>query len=70
MKARPGDWIIVEGTHVGDRRRRGEVLEARGEDGNPPYLVRWGDGDHEALVFPGSGAHVMSAEEAAATESR
>ena len=32
----------------------------RGEDGAPPYLVRWSDG-HEALTFPGPDAHVVKA---------
>ena len=26
----------------------------RGEDGGPPYLVRWDDTDHPTLLFPGS----------------
>lgn len=66
VKAQPGDWIVVEATHVGEARRRGEVLEVRGDDGDPPFLVRWSDGDHEALVFPGGGAHVVTADQAAA----
>jgi hypothetical protein len=33
----------------------------RGEDGAPPYVVRWGDG-HEGLVFPGDDAHVLPAQ--------
>lgn len=33
----------------------GEVLETRGPDGGPPYLVRWSDG-HEGLFYPGPGA--------------
>ncbi|RDI65944.1 uncharacterized protein DUF1918 [Nocardia pseudobrasiliensis] len=30
----------------------GEIIEVRGADGSPPYLVRFGDG-RESLVFPG-----------------
>ena len=41
-------------------RREAEVLEVRGEDGGPPYLVRWEDG-YEALTFPGADAHVLPA---------
>ena len=58
MKADVGDRLILEGTHVGDRRRIGLVLELRHTDGSPPYLVRWLDNDHEALVFPGSDARI------------
>lgn len=52
MKALVGDRIEVPGTHVGEGRRQGEVVEVRGADGGPPYLVRWSDG-HEGLFFPG-----------------
>ena len=34
-------------------QRRGEVLEVRGADGGPPYLVRFDDG-HETLLYPGA----------------
>jgi hypothetical protein len=56
MKAQIGDRLIVEGTHVGDRRRIGVVVEVRHDDGTPPYRVRWLDDQHEALVFPGADA--------------
>ena len=42
---------------VGQARKVGEVLEVRGPNGEPPYLVRWTDG-HEGLMFPGPDAHV------------
>ena len=35
------------------RTNAGEVLEVRGENGAPPYLIRFDDG-HESLVFPGT----------------
>jgi hypothetical protein len=53
MKAHVGDRLILEGTHVGDHRRIGVVLEVCNVDGTPPYRVRWLDDEHEALVFPG-----------------
>jgi hypothetical protein len=46
---------------VGEPRKVGEVLEVRGADGEPPYLVRWADG-HEGLMFPGADAHVDHAD--------
>jgi hypothetical protein len=58
MKAHVGDRIVLEGTHVGDRRRVGVVLEVRNTDGTPPYRVKWLDDEHEALVFPGLDARV------------
>ena len=61
MQARVGDRIVVEGRTVGVARRDGEVIEVRGEDGAPPYVVRWSDG-HEGLTFPGPDAHVVPRE--------
>ncbi|GIF77523.1 DUF1918 domain-containing protein [Asanoa siamensis] len=57
MQAEVGDRLVVEGIHVGDARRTGEIVEVRHSDGSPPYLVRWPDGT-EGLVFPGTEAHV------------
>jgi len=57
MHANVGDHLMVEGRTVGEGRREGEVVEVRGHDGTPPYVVRWTDG-HEGLVYPGPDAHV------------
>ncbi|MDX8034957.1 DUF1918 domain-containing protein [Lentzea sp. BCCO 10_0856] len=62
MKAKAGDWLVVEGPETDHRGRRGLILSVRHEDGTPPYLVRWLDSEHEALVFPGPDAHVVAAE--------
>lgn len=40
--------------------RVGEVIEVRGSDGEPPYLLRFSDG-HESLVYPGPDAVVEPA---------
>lgn len=58
MKAKVGDKLILEGTHVGDHRRIGQVIEVRHADGTPPYVVRWLDSGKEALVFPGAEAKI------------
>src|SRR5215203_2253685 len=55
MKAKPGDRIILAGELVDQPTRAGEVVEARGTDGGPPYVVRWEDG-HTSTMFPGPGA--------------
>lgn len=59
MKAQVGDKLIMEGKHVGERRRVGEITEVGHADGTPPYRVKWEDG-HEGLVFPGSDCHLAS----------
>ena len=58
MRAQVGDQIIIHSTHVDEPARDGEILEVRGTDGAPPYLVRWSDNGHEALLFPGPDATV------------
>ena len=58
MHAKVGDRLIVEGRTDHTPRREGEVLEVRGENGAPPYVVRWSDG-HEGLMYPGPDAHVV-----------
>ncbi|WP_216210305.1 DUF1918 domain-containing protein [Amycolatopsis aidingensis] len=59
MRATVGDEILVHGRTVGSGERRGEIVEVRGEDGKPPYLVKFNDG-HQGLVFPGSDSQVTS----------
>lgn len=56
--AREGDRLVIHGHHVGEAQRDGEILEVLGEDGAPPYVVRWTDDGHVSRVFPGSDAFV------------
>jgi len=58
MQASVGDRIMIRGHRVGEPNRDCEVLEVRGSDGGPPYLVRWGDSGHETMFFPGPDATV------------
>jgi hypothetical protein len=57
MQAVVGDRLHVRGRVVGTSDQTYEIIEIRGRDGAPPYLVRHDDG-HEALVFPGADASV------------
>ena len=70
MKARAGDWLVVEGTTLDRHRREGMITEVRTADGSPPYLVRWLDTDHVSLVFPGPDARVETPEEHTAHRTR
>ncbi len=54
MYANVGDRLVVRGHVVGEPDRDAQILEVRGADGQPPYLVRWDDDGHEGLLFPGS----------------
>jgi hypothetical protein len=58
MRAQVGDKIVVRSHRVAQPDREAEVLEVRGAEGGPPYVVRWSDG-HEGLYFPGSDASVV-----------
>ncbi|MFB7873814.1 MULTISPECIES: DUF1918 domain-containing protein [unclassified Nocardia] len=52
MHANVGDRLVVHGRTVGRTDQTGEIVEIRGSDGAPPYVVRFEDG-HEGLMFPG-----------------
>jgi hypothetical protein len=59
LVASPGDRIIITGHRVGEPDRDGQILEVRGPDGAPPYLVRWSSDGRVGLLFPGSDARVQ-----------
>jgi hypothetical protein len=58
MRANVGDWLRLRGKHVGDSDRVG-VIRAVGENGAPPYKVRF-DGV-ERTVYPGPDAVIENA---------
>lgn len=58
MQAKVGDRIVVQSNNVGTPQRTGEIIEARGPHGTPPYWVRWSDG-HEGLYRPGPDAVIQ-----------
>jgi hypothetical protein len=64
MIAHVGDRLVIEGIHVGDRRRVGLITAVQHPDGTPPYEVRWLDDGHTGLVFPGPEARVEPATDA------
>jgi len=59
MRAASGDTLHVHSRKVGGRQREGEIIEVRGVDGQPPYLVRFSDGE-EHLMYPGADCTVKS----------
>lgn len=58
MRAVVGDRLQLRGRIVGASDQTPEIIEVRGRDGAPSYLVRH-DAGHEALVFPGADASVQ-----------
>lgn len=58
MHASVGDKIVVKGHHVGEAEREAVVLAVEGDDGGPPYRVRWTADDREGIYFPGSDVEI------------
>lgn len=61
MRANIGDRLIVKSATVGAPPRDAEIVEVKGPDGAPPYVVRWSDNGHEGLYYPGGDAEVHHA---------
>jgi hypothetical protein len=70
MKANVGDWLVFKGGTNEQSERRGKITEVHGTDGAPPYMVRWLDTGHEALVFPGPDTIVVTPAEQEAADER
>jgi Domain of unknown function (DUF1918) len=58
LRAEPGDRLVIRAHHQGEPERDAEVLEVLGEEGAPPYVVRWQDDGHVSRLYPGSDAYV------------
>ena len=58
MQAEIGDLLVVESRAAEVHRREGDIVEVHGDDGKPPYVVKWHDGA-QGLVYPGPDAHVV-----------
>lgn len=55
MEATIGDHICLRGNAVGHPDKHGEIVEVLGHKGEPPYRVRFPDGQTR-LMFPGPDA--------------
>jgi hypothetical protein len=58
MKANVGDRLVIKGHKVHEPDRDAEILEVRGEDGAPPYRIRWSDTGRETQIYPGVDARI------------
>lgn len=70
MRAKTGDWLVIKGVTIEQPDQRGLITEVHSPDGGPPYVVRWLDTGHEAIVFPGPDAVVVTAAEQADADER
>ncbi|MFH9085324.1 MULTISPECIES: DUF1918 domain-containing protein [unclassified Streptomyces] len=62
MRASKGDKLVQHGRVVGQHDHVSEVVEVLGQEGNPPYRVRFEDG-HEAIMSPGPDCQVKHKDE-------
>ena len=70
MRAQIGDWLVVKSATTGRAERRGLITEVHSADGAAPYVVRWLDNEHEAVVFPGPDAVIVTPQEQRAADER
>jgi hypothetical protein len=64
LRAAEGDRLVVRGHRIGEPERDAEILEVFGDDGAPPYLVRWSDDGRVSRVYPSSDIYVEHFEHA------
>jgi hypothetical protein len=70
VKAQVGDWLVIKGTTIDRTGTRGLITEVRSPNGSPPYVVRWLDTGHEAMVFPGPDSVIVTHEEQKVADER
>lgn len=57
MRARVGDTLVVPGS----KTRSGIIVRIVGQDGAPPYVIKWLADGHIAMVTPGEYARIVPA---------
>ena len=57
LRARPGDRLVIRAHHTGEAEHDGEILEVLGEDGAPPFVVRWEADGHVCRFYRGTDAY-------------
>lgn len=57
MKAKVGDLLVVPGPES----RAGRVIRVLGQDGTPPYVIKWQKDGHIAMVTPGPYSRIVPA---------
>jgi hypothetical protein len=58
LRAHVGDRLIINAHRVRGVAWDAEIIAVLGEDGGPPFVVRWLDSRHVTRVMPGPDAHV------------
>ncbi|MGH1525620.1 DUF1918 domain-containing protein [Leifsonia sp. L25] len=58
MQAHAGDFLVIASSRLEEPARVGYIEEVHGENGAPPYVVKWEEDGRTTIVFPGSDAHI------------
>jgi hypothetical protein len=58
MQATVGQRLVIRAHHAGEPIRDAKIVEVRGPDGGPPYMVEWSDDGRVGLVYPGPDAYI------------
>jgi hypothetical protein len=56
MRARVGDTLVVSGSHA----RTGLIVRVVGQNGAPPYVIKWLADGHIAMVTPGEYSRIVA----------
>jgi hypothetical protein len=56
MRARVGDTLVVPGSHA----RTGLIVRVVGQNGAPPYVIKWLADGHIAMVTPGEYSRIVA----------
>ncbi len=70
MHAEVGDIIVVRAHEDGVADQRGAILDVRGANGEPPFIVRWLETGEKVFFQPGLDADVIHLERARPSERR
>jgi hypothetical protein len=63
MRARAGDTLVVPGSH--SQTRTGVILRVVGQNGAPPYVIKWLADGHIAMVTPDQYSRIVAADDRA-----
>ena len=55
MRARVGDTLVVPGSHA----RTGLIVRVVGQNGAPPYVIKWLASGHIAMVTPSEYSRIV-----------
>jgi hypothetical protein len=64
MRANIGDVLVV----AGSESRTGLIIGVVGQDGAPPYVIKWLSDGHIAMVTPDAYSRIVSASDGTSSE--